>query len=204
MLKVLLTGFEPFNNARLNPSGELVNRVEANSVEGAQISTAVLPVIYRESASKLLSLIEEQDPDVIICFGQAEGRISITPERFAVNLNDAAIADNSGEMRVNQKIDSDAPTAFETTLPVTELVSALKKKGLPVATSLTAGAFVCNHIFYEMQRELEGAGKVSGFVHVPLMTEQQDDFPGLFTMDLELMVSAAKTIVEELVARTNR
>lgn len=204
MLKVLLTGFEPFNNARLNPSGELVKRFESNSVEGAHISTAVLPVTYKDSASKLLSLIQEQDPDVIICFGQAEGRISITPERFAVNLNDASIADNRGEKRVNQRISEDSPTAFESTLPVNEIVSALKEKGIPAAASLSAGAFVCNHIFYEMQRELEGRGKVSGFVHVPLMTEQQDDFPGPFTMDLEMMVSAAKTMVQELVARTNQ
>lgn len=204
MLKVLLTGFEPFNNARLNPSGELVNRVEANSVEGAQITTAVLPVTYRESATKLLTLIQEQDPDVVICFGQAEGRISITPERFAVNLDDASIADNSGEKRVNQRISEDAATAFESTLPVSELVSALKEKGIPAAASLTAGAFVCNHIFYEMQRALEGTGKESGFVHVPLMNEQRDDFPGLFTMDLEVMVSAAKTMVETLVARNSQ
>ena len=204
MLKVLLTGFEPFNNARLNPSGELVNRVEANSVEGAQITTAVLPVTYKESATELLSLIQEQDPDVVICFGQAEGRISITPERFAVNLNDASISDNSGEKRVNQRISEDASTAFESTLPVSDLVSALKEKGIPAAASLSAGAFVCNHIFYEMQRALEGTGKVSGFVHVPLMNEQRDDFPGLFTMDLEVMVSAAKTMVETLVARNSQ
>jgi pyroglutamyl-peptidase len=204
MLKVLLTGFEPFNNARLNPSGELVNRVEANSVDGAQITIAVLPVTYKESATKLLSLIQEQDPDVVICFGQAEGRISITPERFAVNLNDASIADNSGEKRVNQRISKDTPTAFESTLPVSELVSALKEKGIPAAASLTAGAFVCNHIFYEMQRALEGTGKVSGFVHVPLMNEQRDDFPGLFTMDLEVLVLAAKTLVETLVARKSQ
>jgi pyroglutamyl-peptidase len=203
MLKVLLTGFEPFNKARLNPSGELVNRVESDSVEGAQISTAVLPVTYRDSAAKLISLIEEQDPDVIICFGQAEGRISITPERFAVNLNDASIADNGGEKRVNQKIHPDYAAAFESTLPVPELVAALREKGIPAATSLSAGAFVCNHIFYEMQRALEGRGKVSGFVHVPLMNEQQEDFPGLFTMDIELMVLAAKTLVETLVTRNN-
>jgi pyroglutamyl-peptidase len=135
----------------------------------------------------LLSLIQEQDPDVVICFGQAEGRISITPERFAVNLNDAAIADNGGEKRVNQRISQDAPTAFDSTLPVTELVSALKEKG--------------NHIFYEMQRALEGKGKVSGFVHVPLMNGQEEDFPGLFTMDLEVMISAAETMVETLVTR---
>ncbi len=201
MLKVLLTGFEPFNKARLNPSGELVKRVEPNAVEGALITTAVLPVTYKESASTLLSLIQEQDPDVVICFGQAEGRISITPERFAVNLNDAALADNGGEKRVNQRISQDAPTAFDSTLPVTELVSALKEKGIPAVASLTAGAFVCNHIFYEMQRALEGKGKVSGFVHVPLMTGQEEDFPGLFTMDLEVMISAAKTMVETLVTR---
>lgn len=201
MLKVLLTGFEPFDKARLNPSGELVSRVESNSVDGALITTAVLPVTYSESASTLLSLIQEQDPDVVICFGQAEGRTSITPERFAVNLNDASIADNGGEKRVNQKIYKDAPTAFESTLPVSDLISALKESGIPATASLTAGAFVCNHIFYEMQRALEGRGKVSGFVHVPLMDEQRDDFPGLFTMDIEVMVSAAKTMVETLVAR---
>lgn len=203
MLKVLLTGFEPFNNARLNPSGELVNRVEANSVHGAQLSTAVLPVTYRDSAALLISLIEEQDPDIVICFGQAEGRISITPERFAVNLNDAAIADNGGEKRVNQKIHQETPSAYESTLPVPELVAALKEKGIPAAASLTAGAFVCNHIFYEMQRALEGRGKVSGFVHVPLMNEQREDFPGLFTMDIGQMVLAVKTLVEELVKRNN-
>lgn len=204
MLKVLLTGFEPFNGALLNPSGELVKRVESDSVAGAHITTAVLPVTYKDSASTLLSLIQEQDPDVIICFGQAEGRSSITPERFAVNLNDAALADNSGEKRVNQRISSDSPEAFESTLPVNEVVSALKDLEIPATASLTAGAFVCNHIFYEMQKALEGKGKISGFVHVPLMIEQQDDFPGLFTMDLEQMVSAAKTIVETLVARNSQ
>ena len=200
MLKVLLTGFEPFNNARLNPSGELVNQIKADSVEGAHISTAVLPVAYSESASKLLALIEDDDPDVIICFGQAEGRISITPERFAVNLNDASIADNSGEKRVNQRIALDSPIAFESTLPVSDLVDALKEVGIPATSSLTAGAFVCNHIFYELQRELQGKAKMSGFVHVPLMKEQQEDFPGLFTMHLDDMVLAAKTILATVVA----
>lgn len=201
MLKVLLTGFEPFNNARLNPSGQLVMRIQPDAVPGAQIITAVLPVVYGEAASILLALVEEHNPDVVISFGQAEGRQGITPERFAVNLDDASIADNQGDIRVDQAISPESPTAFESTLPVKQLVEALRAQGIPASVSLSAGAFVCNHIFYELQKALQGTKTKSGFVHVPLMTEQQEDFPGLFTMEIDTMVSAAKTIVAELVAK---
>jgi pyroglutamyl-peptidase len=201
MLKVLLTGFEPFNNARLNPSEQLVIRIKPDSVPGAQIITAVLPVVYGEAASHLLALVQEHNPDVVISFGQAEGRIAITPERFAVNLNDANLADNKGHIRIDQAIHQGTPTAYESTLPVKELVAAIKAEGIPATLSLTAGAFVCNHIFYELQNALKDTQIQSGFVHVPLMTEQQEDFPGLFTMDIETMVLEAKTMVATLVAR---
>jgi len=202
MLKVLLTGFEPFNNARLNPSGQLVIRIKADDVPGAHILTAVLPVVYGQAASNLLALVNEQKPDAVICFGQAEGRTSITPERFALNLNDALIADNAGQIRIDQPIQLGAPLALESTLPVKELVSALRAEGIPSSLSLSAGAFVCNHIFYELQNELTDTVTESGFVHVPLMNEQQEDFPGLFTMDVDTMVLAAKTMVATLVARS--
>jgi pyroglutamyl-peptidase len=203
MLKVLLTGFEPFNNARLNPSEQLVIRIKPDSVPGAQIIKAVLPVVYGEAASHLLALVQEHNPDVVISFGQAEGRIAITPERFAVNLNDANLADNKGHIRIDQAIHQGTPTAYESTLPVKELVAAMKAEGIPATLSLTAGAFVCNHIFYELQNALKDTQIQSGFVHVPLMTEQQEDFPGLFTMHIDTMVLAAKTMVATLVARSS-
>ncbi len=203
MLKVLLTGFEPFNNARLNPSEQLVIRIKPDSVSGAQILTAVLPVVYGEAASHLLALVQEHNPDVVISFGQAEGRTAITPERFAVNLNDANLSDNKGHIRIDHPIHDGTPTAYESTLPVKELVAALKAEGIPASLSLTAGTFVCNHIFYELQNALEGTEIQSGFVHVPLMTQQQEDFPGLFTMEIETMVLAAKTMVATLVARSS-
>lgn len=201
MLKVLLTGFEPFNNARLNPSEQLVIRMKPDSVPGAHIVTAVLPVVYNESAEHLLSLVEEHQPDVVISFGQAEGRKGITPERFAVNLNDASIADNKGHLRVDQPIHTGTPTAYESTLPTKELVAAMQAEGIPASLSLSAGAFVCNHIFYELQNAFKDKDIISGFVHVPLMNEQQEDFPGLFTMDIDQMVLACKTMITVLVAR---
>jgi pyroglutamyl-peptidase len=202
MLKVLLTGFEPFNNGQLNPSEQLVRKIKSDAVPGAHIMTAVLPVVYGESAKSILSLVAEHEPDVIICFGQAEGRTAITPERYAVNLDDASIADNNGHIRIDQPIQVTGPTAYETTLPVKEIVAALKAEGIPAALSPSAGTFVCNHIFYELQHALQGKAIRSGFVHVPLMNEQQEFFPGLFTMDLDQMVVAAKTLVTVLVARS--
>ena len=201
MLKVLLTGFEPFNNARLNPSEQLVIRIKADDVPGAHILTAVLPVVYGQAASNLLALVNEHKPDVVICFGQAEGRTSITPERFAVNLNDASIADNAGHIRVDQAIRQGSPLALESTLPVKEFVTAIRAEGIPASLSLSAGTFVCNHIFYELQDALKGTAVQSGFVHVPLMNEQKEDFPGLFTMAVDNMALAAKTMVKTLVAR---
>jgi pyroglutamyl-peptidase len=201
MFRVLVTGFEPFNNAKLNPSEELVRSLKVDDVPGAHIITAVLPVVYSKAAESLLALIEEHQPDAVICFGQAEGRKSITPERFAVNLDDASISDNSGSIRIDHIIQSSGETAYSSTLPVKELVAAVNASGVPASLSLSAGTFVCNHIFYEMQHALRGKSILSGFVHVPLMTEQANDFPGLFTMELDQMVLASKALIETLLAK---
>lgn len=199
MLRVLVTGFEPFNNAKLNPSEALVSKLGRDDVPGAEIITKVLPVVYAESAELLIAAIEQEKPDAVLCFGQAEGRKEISIEKFAVNLDDASIADNSGSKRVDQQIQAGGPIAFMSTLPVREIVAALRQKEIPAGQSLSAGSFVCNHIFYEMQFVLSGSGIRSGFVHVPLMHEQTQDFPGLFTLSLDQMVIAARTIIATLV-----
>ena len=201
MLKVLVTGFEPFNNGKLNPSEQIAISLKSDDVPGAQIMTAVLPVVYSEASDALLALVEEHKPDVVISFGQAEGRTAITPERFAVNLDDAAIADNKGHIRIDQPIHPNTPTAYQSTLPVKEFVAAIRSEGIAAQLSLSAGAFLCNHIFYELQHALKDTAVQSGFVHVPLLSEQAEDFPGLFTMSLDQMVLASKTMITVLVAR---
>lgn len=193
MTKVLLTGFEPFGKATQNPSGEIVKQIS-----GDNIVTAVLPVAYAQSAQRLLELIAEHNPDVVICLGQAEGRTQITPERIAVNLDDARLADNDGVTRIDQPIVVDGPVAYESTLPIKEFVSAITEAGIPAAVSLSAGAFLCNHIFYVAQDRLKDTKVRSGFVHVPLMDEQAGEFPGLPTMPLDQMVTAVRIMLEVL------
>ncbi len=191
MSKILLTGFEPFGKASSNPSGEIVKQIA-----GDNIVTAILPVAYAQSAERLLTLIAEHNPDVVISLGQAEGRTQITPERVAINLDDARLADNEGVTRNDVRILEDGPNAYFSTLPIKEIVDAIQAKGIPAAVSLSAGAFLCNHVFYVAQNKFAGTSVRSGFVHVPLMDSQASEFPGLPTMPLDQMVTAIQTMLE--------
>ena len=193
MTTILLTGFEPFGTATSNPSGEIVKQIS-----GENIITAILPVAYAQSAEHLLSLIEQHNPDVVICLGQAEGRTQITPEKVAINLDDARLADNEGVLRNDVKIIEHGPDAYFSTLPVKDMVEAMKAQGIPAAVSLSAGAFLCNHVFYVAQNKFAGSNVRSGFVHVPLMDSQAPEFPGLPTMPLDQMVTAVRAMLEVL------
>ena len=193
MTKVLLTGFEPFGKATLNPSGEIVKQIS-----GDNIVTAILPVAYAQSAERLLALIAEHNPDVVISLGQAEGRTHVSPERIAINLDDARLADNEGVIRNDIAIVVGGPVAYQSTLPIKEIVKAINDAGVPAAVSLSAGAFLCNHVFYVAQDHFKGTKVRSGFVHVPLMDEQAGEFPGLPTMPLDQMVKAVRTMLEVL------
>ena len=192
-MRILLTGFEPFGKATLNPSGEIVKQIS-----GDNIVTAILPVAYAQSAEKLLALIAEHNPDVVISLGQAEGRTHISPERIAINLDDARLADNDGVVRNDVPIVFGGPVAYESTLPIKDIVKAINDAGVPAAVSLSAGAFLCNHVFYVAQDHFKGTKVRSGFVHVPLMDEQAGEFPGLPTMPLDQMVKAVRTMLEVL------
>ena len=193
MTTILLTGFEPFGTATSNPSGEIVKQIS-----GDNIVTAILPVAYAQSAERLLSLIDQHNPDVVICLGQAEGRTQITPEKVAINLDDARLADNEGVLRNDVKILEDGPDAYFSTLPVKDMVEVMKAQGIPAAVSLSAGTFLCNHVFYVAQNKFAGSNVRSGFVHVPLMDSQASEFPGLPTMPLDQMVTAVRAMLEVL------
>ena len=192
-MRILLTGFEPFGNATNNPSAEIVKQISMENV-----FTAILPVAYTKSAEHLLALIAEHNPDVVICLGQAEGRTQITPEKVAINLDDARLADNEGVLRSDVKILEGGPDAYFSTLPVKDIVEAIKAKGVPAVVSLSAGAFLCNHVFYVAQNKFAGTNVRSGFVHVPLMDSQAPEFPGLPTMPLDQMVTAVRAMLEVL------
>lgn len=186
MTRVLLTAFEPFGGEPVNPSQEAARRLAAGpGLPGVELTTAYLPVVYGDAVRALREAVEAADPEVVVCTGLAGGRYAVTPERVAINLDDAPMADNSGQAPVDTPIVPDGPVGYLSTLPVARIVQALRGAGIPAAKSSTAGHYVCNHVFYGLMHLIatERPGVLGGFVHLPFAHEQVldrlDDVPSL-------------------------
>ncbi|MFT7841470.1 pyroglutamyl-peptidase I [Saccharothrix sp. BKS2] len=177
-MEVLLTGFEPFDGQRTNPSWDAAVAVRPT---GYTLTTLQLPCVFDESLRVLENALSTHHYDVVISVGQAGGRPDITPERVAVNLNDARIPDNAGNQPVDTSVVPHAPTAYFSTLPVKACTAALTAAGIPAAVSHTAGTFVCNHVFYGLMHlaATEHPHLRAGFVHVPFTPDQTQDAPSL-------------------------
>jgi pyroglutamyl-peptidase len=171
--RVLLSGFEPFGGAASNPSGEVVRRlISVPQPEladaGIEIRGVILPVSFRASGPALRHAIEAHSPDLVIALGLADGRSGITPERIAINLDDARIPDNDGDQPIDEAIEVSGPAARFSTLPVKAIVAALTDAGLPASVSLSAGSYVCNHVAYILGGVVERDPALrAGFIHVP-------------------------------------
>src|SRR5487761_2704843 len=97
-MKLLLTGFEPFGQSKVNPSMQIVERLTLSGCERVELATALLPVDRLAAPCAIVRAIETSCPDAVICLGQATGRSTLSIERVAINLLDSKIADNAGAL----------------------------------------------------------------------------------------------------------
>jgi pyroglutamyl-peptidase len=174
--KILLTGFDAFGGASLNPSWLAVKELHGRQILGHTVVAAQLPTVFDASLKTLNALLKQHQPALVICVGQAGGRKAISLERVAINVNDAPIADNAGGQPVDTPVKPGAPAAHFTSLPIKAMLTALQTEGIAVEVSQTAGTFVCNHVFYGLMHELATRRALKhtrgGFVHVPWLPEQ--------------------------------
>lgn len=164
---VLLTGFEPFAGASVNPSAEAVALVAEHWDGTETLVTAVLPVAFGRSTTTLAALLAEHAPDVVIATGLAGGRTAISLERVAVNLIDARIPDADGAQPIDEPSLPGGAPAGMSSLPVKAIVAAIGAAGVPVELSLSAGLYVCNHVFMHLTAWADARGARAGFIHLP-------------------------------------
>lgn len=169
MKKLLITGFPPFGDHSVNPSWMAVEQLP-DRVGEYELCKLQIPTVYGKAASMVIAQAQVLPADAIICVGLAAGRDAVTPERIAVNIRDARIADNEGTLCSGIRIDPDGPAAYFSTLPVERMAQAIRNAGIPAAVSNTAGTYVCNDVLYTLLHRL-GSIPV-GFIHVPNIPEQ--------------------------------
>ncbi|MDJ0321923.1 pyroglutamyl-peptidase I [Pseudarthrobacter sp. PS3-L1] len=166
---ILLTGFEPFGGQSTNPSWPAARQAaRALRAKGIEAIAVELPCVFGESQAALYAAVDEYEPDVVLCVGQASGRSAVSLERVAINCDDARIADNRGNSPVDSPVVNGGPTAYFSSLPIKAALGSVKQAGIAVEISQTAGTFVCNHIFYSLMHLLAARDGVrGGFIHIP-------------------------------------
>ena len=204
MMKILVTGFDPFGGEKINPALETIKRLP-DTILGAQIIKLEIPTVVGKSLAKIAEAVEKENPDVVLSIGQAGGRSEITVERIGINIDDCRIPDNEGNQPIDEPVVKGGPAAYFVTVPIKAIVENIKAHNIPASISNTAGTFICNHVCYGVAhlaaaRTAAGKPMKSGFIHIPFLPEQVIGKPALTpSMSLETIVSGITHALEAIV-----
>jgi len=196
-VKILVTGFGPFDRFLFNPSEVVAKALEE---ENHDVISLILPVIFGQSRKVLLSSLEEHDPDIVISLG-LNGTIShIALEEIALNISSTEVPDNSGKLVIDEPISDGNELALRSSLPLRNIMEDLRKNGIPARLSYTAGTYLCNEVFYTLMEWCLSHDKIGGFVHIPMATEMIADDPRSYSMphmSLDMIKKAGRIILAD-------
>ena len=197
-MKILITGFEPFDNEPINPSWEAV-KLLPDTIDGHEVVKRELPCVFVKAGDVLDGFIQETEPDFVLCIGQAGGNANLQIEKVGINYMDGRIADNEGYQPVDEIIKEDGDTAYFSNLPVKAIVNAVRKAGIPASVSYTAGTYVCNYTLYVTMYLINKKypNIKGGFMHIPYALEQAIDKPAdKPTMSLQAIAAGLEAAVK--------
>lgn len=200
-MKVLITGFDPFNGESINPAFEAI-KLLPNTILDVDIIKLEIPTVFKKSMKYIEKTIENINPDIIILVGQAGGRSSVTIERVAINIDDTKIKDNEGNMPVDEIIKEDGENAYFSNLPIKLIADNIISNGIPANISNDAGTFVCNHVMYGTLYLINKKYNniKSCFIHVPYIPEQvltKNNSPSMSLVDISKSLEISiKTCIE--------
>lgn len=201
---ILITGFEPFERDSINPSWQVAQALHGSLCNGATVHAVQLPCAFGRAVEQLDQAFHLWQPQLVLALGLAGGRSGVSLERVAINVDDARIADNTGQQPIDTAVVNSAPAAYFSTLPIKAVVRDLRAAGLPGAVSNTAGTFVCNHVFYALMHRLATEPAWSqtrgGFIHLPYLPEQAARHPGAPSMALATQVQALQVVMRTALA----
>lgn len=197
MKKLLLSGFEPFAEDKINPTSELIQQIDKLKVSNLEVHGVVLPVTFAQAFQVLQAEITRVRPDYVLAMGLASGRDKLCLERVAINCKDSSVPDNSGVVVRDQKIDKRGKEAYFSTLPLRAMFEACEKEKIPVAISNTAGTYVCNYLLYRLLQTQEMSTLRCGFLHVPYIPENNKQ-PNMSLEDMQIGIFAMLGVLGSL------
>lgn len=194
-MRILVSSFEPFLQAKTNSSLLVSQQLAKDPQNKDVIFVHSIPVRYKSSWESLRNQIEAHRPDFVLALGQSENAKMLTLERFGLNWIESRSQDNDGVIIFNQEIKAGAPLSIKTSTNLEALYDKLHKENIPVQTSVSAGGFLCNYLYYQLLSNKHP----SLFVHLPLALEQNEtQFENAFKMELKTLCSGVQLILNSL------
>jgi pyroglutamyl-peptidase len=120
--KILLTGYEPFLDMKVNPSMEAIRLLDGMEYHGYEVVIEELPMRYAEVRDIIRGHVDKHKPAAVICTGVSSIGTGIAVERVAINVGSADNRPNFGYERLDQILNPDGPVAYWSTLPIREIV----------------------------------------------------------------------------------
>lgn len=169
-MKLLLCGFDPFSERKVNNSWEVAKQYEGMK----NIKILKIPVSFHHAHEIVIEEINRNRYDFIIMLGET----SFTPdnvrlERLAINYKDSKKPDNEGIMADDEEIIRSGPKAYFTSFPVKEVCEKIKEKGHKIKVTNSTGTFVCNSLYFHILHYIE-TNKLTLqalFIHLPSTSE---------------------------------
>ena len=173
-LQILLTGFGPFGNVIDNPTERLLRYFEHQTVSGLDLTICALPTSFARAPQMFKAALEAggcngQPFDIVLMLGVAAGSYAWRVETQGLNWDDPRIPDVDGFSTPGRMIVKGRPAQLPATLSPSLLAQAIETIGVPVILSNSAGAYLCNHLYYAALHHLQTAGHPAqaAFLHIP-------------------------------------
>lgn len=197
-MKVLITGFGPFDRFSSNPAEIIVKRIADRNVD---VEHAVLPVVYGEARTALIEEMAIRDPDAVISLGLNANIGCINLEEIALNIRASEVPDNSGKVLSDEPIVPGGKLAYRTKLPTPSIKERLRGEGIPAKHSYSAGVYLCNEVFYTEMVWAYEKERIAGFIHIPMATHLIADKIDMYRtphMSIDMIERACQIIMDEV------
>ena len=176
-MRILITGFEPQFGIKKTPSGEIAKLWASGmlSVPGVEVRAVVLPQIFGVAGKDTCSEVAAFKPNAVIMYGATQHNTPIRLEKFAVNVRNSPMGDNT-MVPVRDGVSLlGGPPGHEASWPCADISDAMAELEHETIVSYTAGTHVCNDQFYLVMDWLSkndvGHRVAAGFVHVSFPNE---------------------------------
>lgn len=167
--RVLITGFGPFPGAAENSSAWLVQALAAKGApSGCTLHAEVLPTEWAEVTTLGPRLLQRHRPRLILHLGLSRTAKGFRIERSAHNVIDFR-EDARGATPNKRSVLEPGEARLDTAISTAKLARHLRTQDLPAAASRSAGAYLCNYLYYlslHWARQQEAPCDVT-FVHLP-------------------------------------